>query len=139
MFQSHTWWNKIENNAKKMHLYERFKIDILGTSQGRHLMEVFSRRFEDVHGIYIQNCKTIQQLTFQYFTQHIWWSMHSSMAEVRSEIIQQQFFCIRCSKLKSWGRPKDVTLQTLLKDAIRTSLGRLSAIFYLFFFFFFAF
>ena len=28
-------------------LYERFKIDVLGTSQGRHTMDVFSGRGED--------------------------------------------------------------------------------------------
>ena len=31
----------------KMHLYERFKIDALGMSQGLHPMEVFLGRFED--------------------------------------------------------------------------------------------
>ena len=32
----------------KMHLYKEFKIDALGTSQGRHSKEVFSGRFEDI-------------------------------------------------------------------------------------------
>ena len=41
----------------KMHLYERFKIDALGKSQGRYPKE---------------NCKNKQHLTFKYFTQHIW-------------------------------------------------------------------
>ena len=36
-----------------MHLYERFKIDALGTSQGRHPKEVFSGRFEDVYGTFL--------------------------------------------------------------------------------------
>ena len=43
---AHIWWNKIENNAVKMHLYDRFKIKVLGTSQGRHPTDVFSGRFE---------------------------------------------------------------------------------------------
>ena len=37
----------------KMHLYERFKIDALGTSQGRHSKEVFLGRLEArPHGVY---------------------------------------------------------------------------------------
>ena len=31
-----------------MHLYEELKIDVLGTSQGRHPTDVFSERFNDV-------------------------------------------------------------------------------------------
>ena len=31
MFQAHIRWNKIENNTVKLHLYERFKIDVLAT------------------------------------------------------------------------------------------------------------
>ena len=61
MFQVHIWWNKIENNAVKMHFYERFKIEILGTSQGRHPTNVFSGRFENVH-------RNKQRLNFKYFT-----------------------------------------------------------------------
>ena len=57
MFQVYIWWNKIENNAVKMHLYERFKIDILGTSQGRQLTDVLSGRFEDVRRMFLQNFK----------------------------------------------------------------------------------
>ena len=41
----------------KMHLYERFNIDALGTSQGRHSKEIFSGRFEDVQGTFLLNCK----------------------------------------------------------------------------------
>ena len=41
----------------KMHLHGRFKIDALGTSQGRHSKQVFSGRFEDVHRTFLQNCK----------------------------------------------------------------------------------
>ena len=73
MFQADIWWKKIENNAVKMHLYERFKTDVLGTPQGRHLTDVFSGRFEDVHMTFFQNFKNVQQLNFKYFTQHIWW------------------------------------------------------------------
>ena len=62
---------KIENNAMKMHLYERFKIDVLGTCQGRHPTDVFSEHFEDVRMTFIQNFKNKQLLTFKYFTQHI--------------------------------------------------------------------
>ena len=53
-----------------MHFCERFKIDILGTSQGRHTTDVFLGRFEDVRRRFLQNFKNLQQLTFKYFTQH---------------------------------------------------------------------
>ena len=81
MFQPHIWWNKIEKNSVKVHLYERFKIDVLGTSQGRHPTDVFSERFEDVCWTFLQNFKNKEKLTFKYFMQHIWW--------VESKIIQQ--------------------------------------------------
>ena len=81
MFQARIWWNKIENNAVKMHFYERFKIDVLGTSQGHHPTGVFSGRFENVCRTFFQNFKNKQRLTVKYYTQHIWW--------VRSKIIQQ--------------------------------------------------
>ena len=55
-----------------MHLYERFKTNVLATSQGRHPTDVFSGRFEDVRRTFRQNFKNKQQLTFKYFTQHIW-------------------------------------------------------------------
>ena len=73
MFQAHIWWKKIEKNAVKMHLYERFKIDVLGMSEGRHPMDIFSGRFEDVERPFLQNFKIKQRLTFKYFTQQIWW------------------------------------------------------------------
>ena len=57
MFQAHIWWNKIENNAIKTHLYERYKIDVLWTFQGRHPTDVFSERFEDVRSTFPQNFK----------------------------------------------------------------------------------
>ena len=56
----------------KMHLYERFKIDALWTSQGRHSKEDFSGRFEDVRRTFLLNCKSKEHLTFKYFTQQIW-------------------------------------------------------------------
>ena len=40
-----------------MHLYERFKIDVLGTSQGRHPTDVFSGRFEGFHRTFLQSFK----------------------------------------------------------------------------------
>ena len=64
-------WNKIENYSMKMHLCERFKIDVLGTSQEHYSMDVFSGCFEDVHRTFLQNCMNMQQLIFQYF---IWWN-----------------------------------------------------------------
>ena len=41
----------------KMYLYERFKIDALGTSQERHSKEVFSGRLEDVRRMFLLNSK----------------------------------------------------------------------------------
>ena len=38
-----------------MHLYERFKIDVLGTSKGRHPMDIFSERLEDDRRTFLQN------------------------------------------------------------------------------------
>ena len=40
-----------------MHLYERFKIDALTTSQGRHSKEVFLGRFEYIRKAFLLNCK----------------------------------------------------------------------------------
>ena len=55
-----------------IHLYERFKTDALGSSQGRHSKDVFSKRFEDVRRTFLQNYENKQQLTFKYIAQHIW-------------------------------------------------------------------
>ena len=74
MFQAHIWWNKIENNAVKMHLRERFKSDVLGTSQGRHPTDVFSGRFENGRSTFLPNFNNKQRLIFKYFTQRIWWA-----------------------------------------------------------------
>ena len=48
----------------KIYLYKRFKIDSLGMFQGRHPMDVFSGRFEDVRRTFLQNFKNKQQLIF---------------------------------------------------------------------------
>ena len=56
-----------------MHLYERLKINVQGISQWLHPKDNFSGRFEDVRKMSLQNRKNMQQLTFKYFTQHIWW------------------------------------------------------------------
>ena len=50
-----------------MHMYGRFKIVILGMSQGRHSKDTFSGRFEDVHRTFLQNCKNKQQLATVYW------------------------------------------------------------------------
>ena len=63
-----------------MYLQEKIKIDVRETSQERNLTDVFLERFEDVRRTFLQNIKNKQQLTFKYFTQHIWW--------VGSKIIQ---------------------------------------------------
>ena len=55
-----------------MHLHERFKIDAFETSQGRDPTDFFSESFEDIRRTFLQNFKNKQQLTFKYFTQHIW-------------------------------------------------------------------
>ena len=55
-----------------MHLFERVKIDAMGTSQGCHPTDVFSVRFETVRRTFLQNFKNKQHLTFKYFIQYIW-------------------------------------------------------------------
>ena len=113
MFHAQVWRNKIENNAIKMHFYERFKTGVLGTSQRRHNMDVFSRRFEDVHKTFIPNCKNIQQLTFQYFTQQIWWSK----IEINAAIMWLVLY------VQNWG-PGDVRKTQFCRHHLRTLLGR---------------
>ena len=56
----------------KMHLYERFRIDVLGTSQVQQPTDVLPGRFEDARRTFLQNFNNKQQLTLKYFTQHIW-------------------------------------------------------------------
>ena len=65
----------------KIHFYGRFKIDVLGTSQGRLPTDVFSECYEDVRRTFLPNFKNEQQLAFKYFMQHIW--------KVGSKLIQQ--------------------------------------------------
>ena len=60
MSQAQIWWNKIENNAVKMHFFERFKINVMRTSQGFHHTDVFSGRFENVPRTFLQNFKNKQ-------------------------------------------------------------------------------
>ena len=55
-----------------MNLQQRYKIDVLETSHGLDPMDVFSERFDNVRRKFLQNFKNKQQLTFKYFTQHIW-------------------------------------------------------------------
>ena len=73
-FFRHIFGKKIENNAIEMHLVREVQNWVKGTSKGRYPKYVFSRRFEDICRTIFQNCKNMQQLTFQYFTQHICWS-----------------------------------------------------------------
>ena len=71
MFQPHIWRNKIQKNAVEMHLYERFKIDVPGMSQGRHPSDIFWECFEDVWRTFLQNFNNRRRITLKYFTQHI--------------------------------------------------------------------
>ena len=102
-----------------MDLYESFKIDAQQTSQGFYLTDVFSGRFEHVLRAFLQDFKNKQQLTFKYLTQR----------QSRIENNTTLMCFVLCIKLTSWGRPKNVTMQKSLYDAIRTSLGRLSEIY----------
>ena len=58
----------------KIHLCRRFKFEVMGMSQGRYPVDIFSEIFEDAHRTILWNSKNMQQLTFYYFMQHIWWS-----------------------------------------------------------------
>ena len=58
----------------KIHLCRRLKFEVMGVSQGRYPMNIFSEIFEDAHRTILWNSKNMQQLTFYYFMQHIWWS-----------------------------------------------------------------
>ena len=88
-------------------MYKRFKIDVLGISQGRHPTDVFSGRFDNICRTFIQNFNNKQQLTFKYFTQRIWW--------VGSKIIQQW-----CVLYYVWNwRPEDVPRTSLRRRHFR--------------------
>ena len=112
VFQAHIWWDKIEKN-------ERFKTDVLRTSQGRYNMDVFLGRFEDIHRTVLQNCNNIQSLTFQYFTQHIQWSKIKNNTKVMLFLIYCQigvFGTSRgCHVRMILGLPGDVSPQFLSK------------------------
>ena len=112
MFQVYIWWNNIENNAVKVHLYERFKIDVLGTFLRCRPTDIFSEHFENVRRTFLQNFKNKQQLTFKYLAQHIWW--------VGLKIIQQE--CV-LYYVQNW-RPRDVSRTSLCRRHFRTQLGR---------------
>ena len=49
LFQAHIWWNKIESNKMKMRLCEKFKIDVLETSEEPHSADVFLPPFQVAH------------------------------------------------------------------------------------------
>ena len=40
-----------------MYMYQKFKTDLLGTSQENHPTDIFSGRFEDVRRMFLQNVK----------------------------------------------------------------------------------
>ena len=108
VFQAHVWWNKLEN---KMYLCERFKIDVLGTSQGRHPMDVFSGHFEDAPRTFLQNFKNKQQITFKY-----WMNRFESNTTVMCFVL--------CLNLGT-----SLARHYAQLGAVRTSLGRLSEIY----------
>ena len=82
-----------------MHLYERFKIDVLGTSQGRHPTYVFSGRFENVHRTFLENLKNKQ-----------WLSILRNTFVCRIENNTSVMCYVLCLKLTPWGCPKDATM-----------------------------
>ena len=89
------------------------------TSQGRYHMDVFSGRFEDIHRTVLQNCNNMQQLTFQYFTQHIQWSKIEKNTTVMSFLIYFQIGVLGTSRGCHFrtllGLPWDVSLQFVSK------------------------
>ena len=103
----------------KIHLCERFKIDDLRTSQEYYPMDVFSGCFENVHRTILQNCMNMQQLIFQYFTQHIWWSKIKKNTTVMCFVIYFQIRILGTSRGRRFrtllGRPSDVFLQFMSK------------------------
>ena len=97
-----------------MHLCERFKTEVLRMSQEHYSMDVFSGCFEDVHKMILQNCMNMQQLIFQYFTQHIWWSKI-----LICFVIYFQIGVLGTSRGRHfrtlWGRPWNVSPQFMSK------------------------
>ena len=109
MFQAYNWWKKIEN--------KRFKIDVLRMSQARYHMDDFSGRFEDICRMVFQNC--MQNLTFQYFTQHIQWSKIENNTKVMCFLIYFQIGVLGTSRERHFrtllGLLWDVSPQFLSK------------------------
>ena len=95
------------------------KIDVLGTSQRLYPMDVFLGHFRDVPRTVLQYCKNIQQLTFQYFMQHIWWSKIENNTTVMCFIIYFQIDAVGMSRGRHFrtllGRPWDVSPQFMRK------------------------
>ena len=89
-----------------MHLYERYKIDVLGTSRGLYPTDVFSGRFYDVCRTFLQNFKNKEYLTFRYF--------NAAYLVSRIEDNTTVMCFVLCLKLTSWGRPIDF-IETLNK------------------------
>ena len=87
-----------------MDLYERFKVDVLGTSKGRISTDVLLGRFEDVHMTFLQNFKNKQQLL--RLSSNIFGEYDRKYTTVMCIVL--------CLKFKSWERPKNVTMQTSL-------------------------
>ena len=84
----------------KIHLYGRFKIDALRSSQKRRTKEVFLGGFEDVHKTFLLNCKDKRKQATHLV----------SRIEYNTTVMCFVF----CLKLTSLGRPKDVTMKTSL-------------------------
>ena len=88
-----------------MNLCEKFKIDALGTSQEHYHIDVFSRYFEDVQWTVPQNCINMQQLIFQYFTQHFWWSKIGKNTTVMCFVIYFQIGVLWMSQRRPFRTP----------------------------------
>ena len=63
---------------------------------------------------FLQKPKTIKHITLKWF--------RHTFGEIKWKITQ--YICTRSRKLTSWRRSKDITLQTLFQDVLRTSAGR---------------
>ena len=89
------------------------------TSRGRYHMDVLSGRFEDIDGTVLQNCNNMQQLAFQYFTQHIRWSKIKNNTTVMCFLIYFQVCVLGTSRGRHFRTllrlPWDVPPQFLSK------------------------
>ena len=96
MFQAHIWWNKIKNNAMKMHL---FKIGSKLTSQG--------------------NWKNMEQLVYHSFTRNICWSKIKNNTTVMCFVIYFRIGVLGTSRGHLFrtllGRPWHVSPQFMRK------------------------